>query len=280
MTTSSTLTAVSSRILIPEGEHAVATYTLSTSAGGAVQLKAFIGGWDATVGVDTTGLKLSTDAGASWVPVAANGLFTLDAGATGFALRTRVAPDSLSELPESFVLVAHQTNPNPYLHNSWWSQTQVQIQDASLPPVSAARATLTAQYAVMSADEGQSAEATFNLSAALAQATGGDVAVVGWGAVPDSSFQYRLGTAGAWLDVPTGQDINPGLAAMAGSMPGVPPTQTCSSTWWGASRWAWTPWCDRSRPAQPAASARLRRGVAPGAPGGGTSSTPCWPRAS
>lgn len=205
MTTSSTLTAVSSRILVPEGEHAVATYTLSTPLDGVVQLKASLGGWDATVGVDTTGLELSTDNGTTWTPLPDSGLFALGVGATGFALRTLVATDNLSELSESFVMVAHQTDPNPYLHNSWWSQTQVQIQDASSPPVGAARAILTAQYAVMSADEGQSAEASFHLSAALVQATGVNVAVVGWGAVPGSDFsgfQYRVGSAGAWQDVP------------------------------------------------------------------------------
>lgn len=206
MVTSSTFTAVSSRILVPEGEYAIANYTLSTPLEGAVQLKASISGWDATVGVDTLGFDVSTDNGVTWVPVPNSGLFTLDMGATGFGLRTHVAADSLAEQPESFVLVAHQTDNTPYLHNSWWSQTQVQIKDASSPSVGAIRATISAQYAVMSADEGQSAEATFNLSAALVQATDINVAVVGWGAVLGtdfSGFQYRSGTAAVWKSVPS-----------------------------------------------------------------------------
>lgn len=205
----STLSATSSTLSVHEGLYAVAAYSFDHALPGPARFAVSLTGWDATLGSDTNGLSLSTDGGAHWTELSSGAAFTLDSGCTGFQVRTLVASDSLSESAERFVFTASQTEYSPFVSNSWWVQTLVAIADGPLgvPPLpgGASSATLHAAQAVVSAREGQTAQASFQLSAPLARDAQVHVTAVGWGAqagVDFQGFDYRMVGTSNWTAVP------------------------------------------------------------------------------
>lgn len=206
--TPSILNATHSALVVHEGLYAVAAYGFDRPLPGSARFAVTLTGWDASPGTDTGAMELSTDAGATWTALVSGVPFSLDSGSLGFQVRVPVLSDGVAEAAERFVFTASQAEYSPYVSNSWWVQTLVQIADgaAAVPfPTGAASATLSAAQAVASAAEGQAAQATFNLSTPLARDVQVHVGVTGWGANLGSDFQgldYRMIGASAWSAVP------------------------------------------------------------------------------
>ena len=190
------IVALASSFSVNEGATANATFQIKSSDGNPAVLGAAsdvfvtISGWGAQDGPGADYIKPSTAAVmvngvVQSVAIAANGKLTLPKDTQSFVLSAAVLADSITpEMGEAINFeITRAADANAL--SSWWVSSVANIvdqtvTDTSTTPVVPVR--ISAAQETFSVNEGQAAQASFSLSAALSAQSTVKVGIEGWGA--------------------------------------------------------------------------------------------------